>query len=152
METYYEDCAGKTLRFKLIFSNSTQKKVSYLGENPISFEKKKTHSLLWFWLRKVELWLFSLQSLMKKTRKHHFRTRQSFSFLCTFVKMNKHIFVTCKLSHTISINLANLEWSFALNCKLIGYMMRGLLADHVRLKKLHHFITLRFSEVVKDHW
>ena len=41
METYYEDCAGKTLRFKLIFSNSTQKKVSYLGENPISFEKKK---------------------------------------------------------------------------------------------------------------
>ena len=39
METYYEDCAGKTLRFKLIFSNSTQKKVSYLGENPISFEK-----------------------------------------------------------------------------------------------------------------
>ena len=44
METYYEDCAGKTLRFKLIFSNSTQKKVSYLGENPISFEKKNTFS------------------------------------------------------------------------------------------------------------
>ena len=40
METYYEDCAGKTLRLKLIFPNSTQKKVSYLGENPISFEKK----------------------------------------------------------------------------------------------------------------
>ena len=39
METYYEDCAGKTLRLKLIFPNSTQKKVSYLGENPISFEK-----------------------------------------------------------------------------------------------------------------
>ena len=150
METYYEDCAGKTLRFKLIFQILRKRRCHILVKIPSHLKKK--HSLLWFWLRKVELWLFSLQSLMKKTRKHHFRTRQSFSFLCTFVKMNKHIFVTCKLSHTISINLANLEWSFALNCKLIGYMMRGLLADHVRLKKLHHIITLRFSEVVKDHW
>ena len=65
----------KNMKKKIFFPNSMEKYASYLGYFSISFEKIRfcTEILT----RKVELWIFSLVSLLKKHHKTTFLVKFS---------------------------------------------------------------------------